>query len=208
MTPPESPPLPLAGARESSSSKKRTQGAAILACANTSLTLRSDSPTYISSSWHDRRRCPDRSCRHEGEVYVHYGRRYFPRGERWGGGTRDASCEGTRNGDEGRGGHSPQSRLLSHHGKPLPRQREGPLFFDGARAGCDAPTGSTPAPPSKGVPRDQAFGVGTGPSPRCATFEGTLSPTPGPSTGPGASSLARTPRAPGAKAAPPRCHAP
>lgn len=51
MTPPESPPRPLAGARESSSSKNNTQGAANRACANTSRTFRSDSPTYMSRSW-------------------------------------------------------------------------------------------------------------------------------------------------------------
>mmetsp|Transcript_8871 Transcript_8871/g.25305 ORF Transcript_8871/g.25305 Transcript_8871/m.25305 type:complete len:406 (+) Transcript_8871:325-1542(+) len=47
ITPPESPPLPLAGAKESNSSKNRMHGAAPLAFANTSLTLRSLSPTYM-----------------------------------------------------------------------------------------------------------------------------------------------------------------
>lgn len=50
ITPPESPPLPLAGAKESSSSKNSTHGAADRAWANTSRTFRSDSPTYISRS--------------------------------------------------------------------------------------------------------------------------------------------------------------
>mmetsp|Transcript_53830 Transcript_53830/g.73535 ORF Transcript_53830/g.73535 Transcript_53830/m.73535 type:complete len:254 (+) Transcript_53830:331-1092(+) len=50
ITPPESDPRPLAGARESSSSKKRTQGAEVLAASNTFLTFFSDSPMYMSNS--------------------------------------------------------------------------------------------------------------------------------------------------------------
>mmetsp|Transcript_3096 Transcript_3096/g.7746 ORF Transcript_3096/g.7746 Transcript_3096/m.7746 type:complete len:326 (+) Transcript_3096:376-1353(+) len=47
MTPPESPPLPLAGASESSSSKNTMHGAALLALAKISLTFLSLSPTYM-----------------------------------------------------------------------------------------------------------------------------------------------------------------
>lgn len=49
-TPPASPLRPLHGTRESSSSKNSTHGCLALASANTFLRLRSDSPTYMSSS--------------------------------------------------------------------------------------------------------------------------------------------------------------
>lgn len=61
ITPPESPPLPLAGARESSSSKNSTQGAARRACAKTSRTFRSDSPTYMSNSYNTKSQRPKSS---------------------------------------------------------------------------------------------------------------------------------------------------
>ena len=51
MDPPPSPMLPPRDlAMESSSSKKRTQGAAARALSNTSLTLASDSPNHMVSS--------------------------------------------------------------------------------------------------------------------------------------------------------------